>query len=432
MAGTVSNKCPNCGAGLEFSRQSNRFECEYCGSSYAVEQISTRHSDDLSQIKTTQNSVQEEFRSYLCPSCGAAVIVDNEVVTAKCYYCNSGIVLIGKFDGEFKPSRIIPFTVKEDRAKVLFENLCGKYPFLEPGFKNAVINDMKGVYIPFWSSDYSVTADFKSAHITKYTLNNVDITKTFNHIRKGEIDFKDALIDAAKNADDLLMDNLEPFHLRKAKPFNSSFLFGYAAQTYDVKIEEVPERVNIRTALKAKTVFENDIKSRIPKDYPIYDGFHNQPSVVTHPYKVIHNKVDIRDESWDLVLLPVWFVRYKYRGKYYEFGINGQTGKMSGNLPVSRLKLGLLAAAYNAVAALAWILVNVALGPIIMSIPRGDGIGGGGLIFFFSIIFIIFCCGFTKFKLDKIKYKYKMHDVSAYNGTVKMTYSEDREEMEKH
>jgi hypothetical protein len=30
---------------------------------------------------------------------------------------------------------------------------------------------------------------------------------------------------------------------------------------------------------------------------------------------------------------------YKYRGKDYFFGMNGQTGKLQGTLPVSRAKL---------------------------------------------------------------------------------------------
>ena len=51
-----------------------------------------------------------------------------------------------------------------------------------------------------------------------------------------------------------------------------------------------------------------------------------------------------REEEWSYALLPVWTLTYndKARGKIYYFALNGQTGKVCGQLPVDNRKLARL------------------------------------------------------------------------------------------
>ena len=42
--------------------------------------------------------------------------------------------------------------------------------------------------------------------------------------------------------------------------------------------------------------------------------------------------------------MPIWLLTYQQRGKTYTYAMNGYTGKVYGELPVSRLKLALLGA----------------------------------------------------------------------------------------
>ena len=39
------------------------------------------------------------------------------------------------------------------------------------------------------------------------------------------------------------------------------------------------------------------------------------------------------------MLLPVWFMTFNYKGKTWEYAINGQSGKIAGELPISTPKL---------------------------------------------------------------------------------------------
>jgi hypothetical protein len=43
-------------------------------------------------------------------------------------------------------------------------------------------------------------------------------------------------------------------------------------------------------------------------------------------------------------MLPVWFLSYNYKGRVYEFAVNGQTGKLAGTPPLSKGKLALFCA----------------------------------------------------------------------------------------
>ena len=51
--------------------------------------------------------------------------------------------------------------------------------------------------------------------------------------------------------------------------------------------------------------------------------------------QVTNNDVQIQQQAARNVLLPVWMLMSTYRGKEYLFAMNGQTGKLVGNLPIS-------------------------------------------------------------------------------------------------
>ena len=66
---------------------------------------------------------------------------------------------------------------------------------------------------------------------------------------------------------------------------------------------------------------------------------------------------DLRSEP---VLLPVWIMAYRYRDQLYRFLLNGQTGKTTGEAPVSKLKIGV--AVVVAIVIIALLVLLIALG----------------------------------------------------------------------
>ena len=48
-----------------------------------------------------------------------------------------------------------------------------------------------------------------------------------------------------------------------------------------------------------------------------------------------HKQIDLKRGKVHYALLPVWMLHTKWTGKDYLFSMNGQTGKLTGDLPVS-------------------------------------------------------------------------------------------------
>ena len=54
-------------------------------------------------------------------------------------------------------------------------------------------------------------------------------------------------------------------------------------------------------------------------------------------------------ENWNYVLLPIWTITYRANnGKMYYYSMNGQTGKVCGELPVDYKKLTLVSGIISA------------------------------------------------------------------------------------
>ena len=74
--------------------------------------------------------------------------------------------------------------------------------------------------------------------------------------------------------------------------------------------------------------------------------FENNTKVVndTIHYQTVRNKSQsnkVNTLSWRYMLLPVWFMTFNYDGRIWEYAINGQSGKIAGELPISMPKLAI-------------------------------------------------------------------------------------------
>ena len=66
----------------------------------------------------------------------------------------------------------------------------------------------------------------------------------------------------------------------------------------------------------------------------------------------IQIQTEYADITYKYLLLPVWISSFRYGDKIYNFMVNGQTGKVSGNIPISWIKVLLVTVAVIAVIAL--------------------------------------------------------------------------------
>lgn len=249
--------------------------------------------------------------------------------------------------GDFKPDKIIGFKLTKENAISDFQKWVGKRWFVPKDFKSQQqLEKLTGLYVPFWLADCNVNADYRAIgrKVRSWTSGNYRYveTKEFSIIRQCNLDTKGIPADGETKIDDLLMEAIEPFDYKELQDFSMSYLSGFYADKYDVDKAQVFPRIRVRS----NQACQSFIKSTI-------SGYTSvSPSV---------EQYNIMSTNWNYVMLPVWFMTYKYRDKMYEFAINGQTGKLAGTPPLAKGKLALACAAVGVAVTLISSLIGGAI-----------------------------------------------------------------------
>jgi predicted RNA-binding Zn-ribbon protein involved in translation (DUF1610 family) len=275
-------------------------------------------------ISLTHNFSEEEvarLRGYSCPSCAAQIICDDTTAATSCPYCGNPTVIPGQLSGEqLKPDYVIPFKLDKNAAIETLKNYYKDKKLLPLNFSSANhIQEIKGVYVPFWLYDGSGDAAmrFKAAKIKTYTSGGYKITDTDHYrvVREGTVSFEKVPVDGSSKMPDAHMDSIEPFKYNELKDFSTAYLPGFLADKYDEDAEVCSKRANER--ITAST--ENAIKKTV-------SGY----SSLTREYcSITLKKGDVK-----YALLPVWLLSTQWNKQNFLFAMNGQTGKLIGDLPV--------------------------------------------------------------------------------------------------
>ncbi len=333
MAGLQEYKCPCCGGAIAFDSDIQKMKCPYCDTEFEMSALEQLDKDlasdkadeiewDLGQTNEWSNSEIEGMRVFICKSCAGEIIGDENMAATTCPYCGNNVVVMGQFAGGLKPDLVIPFKLdKDDAKKAMAEHLKGK-KLLPRVFKEENhIEEILGVYVPFWlfSADAEASARYKGVRTRAWSSGNYRYVEnsTYSATREGTLRFENIPVDASSKMADDLMDSLEPFDYRAAVPFQTAYLAGYMADKYDVSSEDSQERSNTRI----KT-------SSLAKLSGTLTGY---SSVSTES-----SSVKLTNTSAKYALLPVWVLNTKWQDKNYTFAMNGQTGKFIGNLPMDK------------------------------------------------------------------------------------------------
>ena len=348
MPDLIQYKCPNCGGALEFSSGTQKMKCPFCDSEFDVDALKAYDDvlkDDM-QFESTpgQEWLSEEQQGmalYLCQSCGGQVITEETTAATKCPYCGNVVVMAGNLSGELRPDLVIPFKKdKEEAKKALFNHFKGK-KLLPRVFKDQNhIDEIKGVYVPFWLFDANSHADvrYHATRVRHWSDSRYNYTETshFAATRVGDVDFEGVPCDGSSKMDDALMDSLEPFDMSEAVDFQTAYLAGYLADKFDVTTEDSTERARLRIKKSVEDLFRTTVTG--------YSSVNVESSGVV--LKHAHARYG---------LFPVWILNTTWKNNKYVFAMNGQTGKLVGDLPCDKGKaarvfwltaLGVAAAAY--------------------------------------------------------------------------------------
>lgn len=336
MPTQVTNyKCPACTGPLHYSGESGKLECDFCGSSYDVAEIEKLYAEQNQKAEEAtaaqeakaatddQDGWNEEgMKAYNCPSCGAELICDASTAATSCPYCGNPTVVPGQFAGTLKPDFIIPFKLDKQAAiDGLKKHYKGKKLLPKAFTAGNHIEEIKGIYVPFWLYDGDVDADvqFEATRSSSHTEGDYEVTITDHFFvrRAGNVPFEKIPVDASSQMPDAHMDSIEPFDYQELKPFSMAYLPGFLADKYDVSAEDSAERAEKRA-----------INSAV-------DAMYADACLGYSTCTPIHQDVNLHRGKVRYALMPVWLLSTKWKDQNFLFAMNGQTGKMVGDLPVS-------------------------------------------------------------------------------------------------
>ena len=401
MVETVNYQCPACGGPLHFSGETGGLVCDYCDSTFTVKQVEDLYaakqekaegkaekekrraqkaegggangagdataeaaaagaagaagvaagaasvSDNVVAAGAAQaakaaeegldpiqaylkrsnwnDAESETLATSVCSSCGAELIHDQTTAVAQCPYCGNNTVIPGTMAGTLKPDYVIPFKMSKTQAVDALKHYYKGKKFLPNAFAETNhVEEIQGVYVPFWL--YSARADaqatFAAENIRTWREDDYQITETDHYAveRAGYMDFTRVPVDGSQKMPDAHMDSIEPYDYSEITPFSVAYLPGYLTDRFDMDVAACQPRATERMKSTAQSELRNTVVE--------YDSVSSGVCTVDE---------DLKEVSY--ALLPVWMLHTKWNDQDFLFAMNGQTGKLIGDLPIDNGKV---------------------------------------------------------------------------------------------
>jgi DNA-directed RNA polymerase subunit RPC12/RpoP len=348
-------RCPSCGAATTWDPASDALACDHCGERRAVPRVRAEIREHaLSEAGESARGTGLDQRALRCRECGATIALDAAATAADCVFCGSAAVLPQEANRNLlRPESVIPLAVCRDTASRGFRRWLERLWFRPGALKRLERFDAVGVYVPYWTFDARVHSEWSADAGHYYYVTRVVPVRVGGRtvmrpqqVRQvrwvpawGRRDdaYDDLLIHASRGLSEPLVKRLGGFDTGALVPYRPEYLAGWRAEEYQLDLEDAWK--------EARRTIEELQRQRCAGDVP----GDTQRRLAVH--------TDIREVRFKHVLLPIWSLRYEFRGRPYAVLIHGQTGRVVGKAPFSFAKIALaLVAALAFAAVAAWLL----------------------------------------------------------------------------
>lgn len=275
-----------------------------------------------------------------CESCGAKVIVGPLERTARCPYCDVPSVIDRPATADRPdPVFVIGFAVDKNRAGALVRAFLKRRKLAPFGLERAAAEKVEGVYFPAYLYSALAVSTYTARIGEDYWVTEtVRDSKGKTHTRrtkKTELrDLEgphrsylgDVVVTASRGISNDELESAEPYDLEELQRYSAGLVAGWLAEEPSMSRDESRELARREGTARVRGM----LRAFMPGD-----------SVLG-----LDHRTEFENESSDLTLLPMWVfaVRYAPDKAPVRLLVNGQTGEVSGKVPTSWLKVGLIAA----------------------------------------------------------------------------------------
>ncbi len=307
-------QCPSCGGGLVFDIPTQQLSCQHCDSKFDPYEINKESDAEAQQYY--------DVTVFTCPQCGGEIISSDNTAANFCSFCGASTILTSRLSKEKRPSYIIPFKKTKEDCKKQYLKTLRHAIFTPKELKSpAYIDEFRGIYMPYWA--YHITHKGTVCLDCSRSHRQGDYICTDHYKLYGDLNssHKGISYDASSSFDDTISERIAPYDVKNMNRFTPSFLSGFYADTNDVDASIYqPDATKIANQ-SAYTYIKNNAH--------LHSGVHFDSN------NNLTNKLHARCEHVDTAMFPVWFLSYRNKDRVAYATVNGQTGKVAADLPVS-------------------------------------------------------------------------------------------------
>ena len=270
-----------------------------------------------------------------CTSCGAIAEFPPGAVSATCSYCGSPLVDAER--ARFAVEKVAPFRLTRVTAQEKLKSHLRGHFWAPSKIRKGILEDhrVRGVLVPFYAyrgvarSQYHAqvgiyyykTETYRDSQ-GKTRTRRKRVTEWFSHSGSAIGRLHGHLVSASAGLPEPESYALEPFDLGRTQPFNPALISGWEAELPSLERPHADHTARQEvTALEANRITHH----LLPGDVG----------------SVSNISTDITLEKCEVILLPVWMATFRHGGKIYRQLVNGQSGKTTGEVPTSTVKVGL-------------------------------------------------------------------------------------------
>jgi hypothetical protein len=341
-AALAKHACPACGAEANWDAARQALVCPYCGTvspaTLSADGALVREHDLAQALRALPDDKRGWERSRVpvkCQSCQAISLFEAERVAQRCEFCGSpAIVPYVDTRAPIVPESVLPFRVGAGQVREQVRVWYGNRWFAPNRLKHAALTDtLHGLYIPYWTFDARVGARW-TAEAGHYSYVNESYreggrtrTRQVQQVRwepaSGELShfFDDELVAATRGVDASLLTKVEPFPTSELVPYDPGYVSGWVVEQYQIDLVAAAERARRQMDEKLRAL----CAQQVPGD--------------THRNLVV--EADYSGQTFKHVLVPVWVLGYTYGPRTFQVVVNGTTGSIAGDHPLSWIKITL-------------------------------------------------------------------------------------------
>jgi hypothetical protein len=338
--------CPACGAEAQWNPAKKALICPFCGTVSPAKIELTPGGEEVIQehdLVTALRSIPDGKRgwqanktSVRCQSCQAISVFDPARVGQRCDFCgSSALVPYEEIKEAFSPESLLPIKIAENAIREMIRQWYGSRWFAPNKLKDRAMTDtVRGIYIPYWTFDAHVHADWTAESGYYYyetetyrDANGNSQTRQVQKIRwepsAGSLEhfFDDELVPASRGVQEKMLRGIEPFPTKELVPYNPGFLSGWVVERYQIDLVAAAQRA----CAQMDEELQQMCAAQVPGD----------------TQRNLHVRADYSRQTFKHILVPIWMLTYDYGAKNFQVVINGYTGAIAGGYPKSWIKITL-------------------------------------------------------------------------------------------